>query len=42
MEFTIEQFKEMNKGNENLGAYFSEWTPDEGFPFVFNENKKTP
>jgi len=42
MEFTIEQFKEMNKGNENLGAYFGEWTPDEGFPFVFNENKKTP
>lgn len=39
MEFTIEQFKEINKGNENLGAYFGEWTPELGFPFVFNEKK---
>ena len=38
MEFTIEEFKEMNKGNDNLGSYFGDWTP-EGFPFVFNEKK---
>lgn len=38
MEFTIEQFKTVNKGNENLGHHIGDWTP-EGFPFVFNEKK---
>lgn len=39
MDFTIEDFRKLNKGNENLGSYFGDWVPETGFPFNFNEKK---
>ena len=40
MEFTIEDFKNLNSGNENLGEYdYSNWKGGSLPPFIFDEKK---